>query len=250
MAASQNYLTLVISMSINGLAVGGCDAFTCLYMGECSHPKYRGQFMTSMFILVISSTVIMYALALVLNWRGLAVFIAVAPLLRLPVLLKIPESPTWLLSQGRTEEARKAMQWLYGDHYDIQDEFEECLKHQEDTKRAMSTWRDVLRWQYVKPVAIVAILTVLRQFSGGTALLMYLLQVLRRSELGFESRYAAVAISCAQLMFILVSGRLFDVIGRKKTVLLSGTLMFVSEMAMGAYFYMEEDHDYKLLLKG
>ena len=249
-AVSQDFITLCAGMVINGLALGGCDAFTCLYMGECSHPKYRGQFMSSMFVLVIGSTVVLYALALVLNWRGLAIFISIAPLIRLPVLCKIPESPIWLLGQRRIEEARQAMQWLYGDHYDIEHELQECVKHQQETKEAMATWKDALTWQYLKPVAIVAVLTLLRQFSGGTALLMYLSQVLKRVDLGFDTKYASLVIACGQLVFILVSGKLFDVVGRKKTVLMSGMHMCMSEAAMGAYFYIDKHPEYSNILKG
>ena len=43
----------------------------------------------------------------------------------------MPESPYYLLLKGREEDARKALQWLRGKDYDIDQEMEEMKKTQE-----------------------------------------------------------------------------------------------------------------------
>ena len=41
------------------------------------------------------------------------------------VMFFLPESPVFLLSQDREEEARKALQWLRGSSYNIEREIKE-----------------------------------------------------------------------------------------------------------------------------
>jgi len=50
-----------------------------------------------------------YALGAVVTWTVLAGISATIPILALILILFMPETPNWLLTQGRTEEAKEAL---------------------------------------------------------------------------------------------------------------------------------------------
>ena len=87
-----------------------------------------------------------YLTALFLEWQQLAIMCIAVSILLIPLLMIAPESHIWLLSNGREEDARKSLQWFYGDHYDIDDELQECIDHHADTKKAITSWRDIVRF--------------------------------------------------------------------------------------------------------
>ena len=58
-----------------------------------------------------------------MSWRWLAGVSSCFPLLSSIFLAFIPESPSWLVTQGRLEQARASLTWLRGNNYDIEEEF-------------------------------------------------------------------------------------------------------------------------------
>ena len=95
------------------------------------------------------------------SWRVLAGFCCVFPLLSSGLLLLIPESPSWLVTQGRHHqprhqhrpphapgrlvEARRALQWLRGRDYDIEQEFSRLTRSYEVTQQDRSDKQDLAR---------------------------------------------------------------------------------------------------------
>lgn len=55
---------------------------------------------------------ISYVLGTWLSWSHLALASAAFPALLFVALLPLPESPAWLLSHGRVDEAKEALRWL------------------------------------------------------------------------------------------------------------------------------------------
>jgi MFS family permease len=112
-----NYTMLLVGQVICGFVTGLRAPIGRMYMAEVSHPRYRGEFLTSITTLVMASSLLSYVLALVLNWQQLAIFSGVLPLAMIPLMCYVPESYVWLISKKRHDEAREAWKWFNGDEY-------------------------------------------------------------------------------------------------------------------------------------
>jgi hypothetical protein len=60
---------------------------------------------------------LIYSLGYAFRWKTIAIFAPAVPLLALISGLAAPESPVYLLSRRKTQEARKALARLYGPQY-------------------------------------------------------------------------------------------------------------------------------------
>ncbi len=109
------FATGVVSLSIwrflTGMGVGAALNLASTYVGELSPPSQRGRISVTMFMIGITGQAItpFVAYALVPNFHiGWRILFAIGALIGLAGVLfamRLPESPRWLIHQGRLQEA-------------------------------------------------------------------------------------------------------------------------------------------------
>ncbi|KAH9905427.1 general substrate transporter [Xylariomycetidae sp. FL2044] len=119
MMTTSDINALYIGRLLNGLANGYFMTFSQLFIQESSPAKYRGlflsvfQFSTSFGTLL--GTIVDYATSTRPDKSAYLIplgLIYIVPCLIAAGLFFIPESPRWLMLQGRIEEGQKALEWL------------------------------------------------------------------------------------------------------------------------------------------
>ena len=96
---------------IEGIGVGG--AGTCVYVlaAECIGPSWQGaQGLMQMAIFAVGGVCLVVPHGILRGWRALTVATAVPPFAFAFIFLRlVPESPRWLLANGRTEAAARLL---------------------------------------------------------------------------------------------------------------------------------------------
>ena len=110
---SPDYRTLFWMRFLQGLGLGGETPVMHAYISEFAQAKNRARF-TLVFQLGSAFGILAAALAGVfvvptLGWQWMFYIGAMPALLALVLRMLIPESPRWLASRGRMEEAEKAL---------------------------------------------------------------------------------------------------------------------------------------------
>lgn len=103
---------------VQGITIGGALPVSICYINEIAPAATRGRFFGTFQFLMLSG----YGLASLVSavvipqwgWRPMFLMGAL-PLLFVPLLYRLPESPRWLAAQGRGDAARRALQRLGGD---------------------------------------------------------------------------------------------------------------------------------------
>ena len=83
--------------------------FLQLYIAEISPAKYRGALGNAFQLGVTFGFLIAYSLGAALNWRWLAIAAAVPITVMAILMLSLPETPRWLIKNGRMNEACQAL---------------------------------------------------------------------------------------------------------------------------------------------
>jgi MFS family permease len=100
-----NYALLMTGRLIHGFAF--LASVSQVYLAEISDAKRRGFLATSGTLFVSSGITFVYVLGAVLPWRWVCLVSAVFPAATILLCNFIPETPTWLVHNGKIKEAEQ-----------------------------------------------------------------------------------------------------------------------------------------------
>ncbi|CAI7638585.1 unnamed protein product [Penicillium glandicola] len=153
--AADNLALLIIGRLCLGYAVGLISCLVPLYVADCAPARFRGalvsmyQFGVGMGLLL--GVIVDNATKDRLDTGSYRIPMAIQlvfPLVLVPGLIFLaPESPRWLLSKGKTEQARSALQRLHGNRPDlIESEILHITQLIEEERLVEGSWKDLLVW--------------------------------------------------------------------------------------------------------
>lgn len=158
------------------------------YVAEVTEPKYRGMLTATGTTCVVIGILVQFVLGSFLKWRTIALICSVLPVLTIFALFFVPESPYWLLTKNRANEARKSLAWLRGwvKPHQVDDEFGEIhqalinrrrASEESQTQRCGERLIPFTKHAFLVPFAIVTGTLFVGCFSGKTPLQTYAVEV-------------------------------------------------------------------------
>ncbi|HEY0501788.1 MAG TPA: sugar porter family MFS transporter [Kutzneria sp.] len=235
---APNFETLVAFRFIVGIAVGASSATVPTYLAELAPGKVRGKLASLNQLMIVSGILIAYIVDDILadsaNWRAMIAAAIVPAVVLLVGMLRMPESPRWLLKNGRPDEARAVLHsTLQGQG--VEQEFDEITEIiRLDGEQQKGTLKD-LTAKWARPALVVAlILAVGQQFSGVNAVNTY--APIMFNNLGFgaaASLLAAVVLGIVKVLFTVGEMFVVDKWGRRPLLQLGGALMAVTLIVLG-----------------
>ncbi|XP_046672093.1 facilitated trehalose transporter Tret1-like [Homalodisca vitripennis] len=106
--------TLFAAVTLLGLSIGFMEAPVLSYIGEVSEPRLRGVLSTVGGIFFNVGLTLESVIGATTDWRTMVLITSAAPVTAFVALSLVPDSPAWLVTKGRVDDARKAYQWLRG----------------------------------------------------------------------------------------------------------------------------------------
>lgn len=257
---------LYFSSVIMGLGVGFMEAPIITYVGEISQPEMRGILTSYSGTFVHLGFLFEYLLGAVLSdWQTAAAISAAVPIATVIAITQVPETPIWLLSRCRFEEAEKALCWLRGwvPPSAVKKEFDELVLYSENinkTKHAPQTsaengvahstttvtfrkgvfWRkikELLKPQTRRPLALVLMFFFFQHCSGLTAMRPYMIQIFGEMELPVNPYWVNVLTAVFGLIgnvICMVGVRWW---GKRPFSLISIAVASMASLLLGFYAY-------------
>lgn len=233
-AAAPEVVTLVISRLVVGVAVGLASAVAPVYISEVAPPDLRGRLVTFFQLAVTIGIVVAYVVGLIFDpiegWRWMLGLGAVPAVVLGLGMLRMPQSPRWLVMAGEEYEARAVLSRIRaGDPDTIE---QEIVEIEEGLEEEPGTWRDLLQ-PTVKAALVVGVgLAILQQVSGINTVIYYAPTIIQFT--GVDSSgaaiLAAVGIGVVNVGTTVVAIFLLDRVGRRP-FLLGGTVVMALALA-------------------
>ena len=248
---------LVAYRIIGGVGIGIVSIVSPIYISEVSPAKIRGT-LVSLYQLAVTIGFLLAYLAnwvidanidtnLVLGdanltlwqrmmnteaWRGMLGSETLPALLFFFIIFFIPESPKWLIVNGKMDKASAVL----GKIYSQQEEVEEEIKATKDSLGGdKGSWADLLKPGILLAVIAGSAIAILGQFMGVNAVLYYGPKIF--SEAGFDNpMFSTVLVGAVNCATTVLAVFIIDRVGRKQLIYWGVSGMIICLVAIGIYF--------------
>ncbi|WP_343487422.1 sugar porter family MFS transporter [Allomuricauda sp. d1] len=242
--ATEPY-TFSLFRFIGGVGVGASSVAAPIYISEISSAENRGR-LTAMYqfnivlgilIAFISNYIIGELFSSDVAWRWMLGIEGLPALIYTFLVLKIPNSPRWMLMKGMEEsKVLRAIESLgIAKERAIEriTEIKKALEEDITQKKA-----NLFSGNYNRPLILAFLLAFFNQLSGINFILYYAPEILERAGLASgESLFSSISIGVVNLIFTFVGIALIDRLGRKQLMYIGSIGYIVSLAMVGWCFY-------------
>lgn len=157
-AFSTDIWQLALWRFLLGMAIGADYPIATSLLAEYLPRKVRGRLLGATFVVWAIGAAAAFAIGFLLKdvgpdaWRYMLASPAIFAIITLLCRLGTPESPRWLLSRGKVDEARAVIKKVFGDSYDI-----ESLGEVTGEGQKPARFTDIFNRKFYKRTLFVAI---------------------------------------------------------------------------------------------
>lgn len=225
---------LILFRFVLGLAVGAASLIVPLYLAEVAPTEIRGAVASLNQLMIVTGILVAYiansALAGAEAWRWMIALAVIPSLLLFLGMLFMPETPRWLVSKDRDEEAREVLRRTR-DEAAVEAEMSDIKRVESQEEGGLGE----LLASWVRPALLVGMgLAIFQQIIGINTIIYYAPTTL--TNVGFGNSAAILAnagIGVINVTMTLVAIRFIDRVGRKPLLLLGAAGMALSLAILG-----------------
>ena len=209
-----------VSRIIGGLAIGASIITAPVYVAEVAPPQYRGRLVgLNQFTIVLGISVAYFSNYFLLdigenNWRWMLGVEAVPAALYFLLLLRVPESPRWLVMQGREVTAREVIERLVdrAQASSLLQDIQASLAGSPGQAR----YRELFTGKLARVTAIAIVLGLCQQMSGVNAVFSYAPMIFEQAGAATSAAFiSAAVVGVVNLLATVIAIWSMDRFGRR-----------------------------------
>lgn len=265
---APTFSLMVTARILAGIGIGIASNIVPLYISEIAPTKIRGRLVTcyqlavTLGILVAylsNAAILKYSLAWSADgsnspfhflfveeaWRGMFSIGIIPAVLFMAGLFFVPESPRWLIQNGREVQGLQLLKELVGEKEAIEDA-DKLKKNQGAGKGSYKElWSPRLR----RALILGLFLPLFSQFSGINAIIYYGPSILTSAGISLSNSFQSqVIFGLANMLFTLIAVWKVDALGRRPLYLIGTVGATISLFVTGLCFYNNATHSVFLLI--
>ncbi len=260
-ALAPSYTALVSARLIGGIAFGAALVLVPVYIAETVPAKMRGSmvsinqlaivvgfsaaYFSNYYFLQLSQSSATWVSDWSINsqtWRWMLATEAVPALLYFCLLWLVPNSPRWLLSKGREEEAVEILQKINGpiEAKAVLSKIKQNLSQAPASSTSLTTQIKALFHPQLRLIMSVALIVGIAQMSVGiNAVFFYATNIFERTGIGTDAAFVqSVWVGLINVVFTILAIVLIDRLGRRP-LLLTGLVGIALSLGLVAYGFQQ-----------
>ncbi|MEO0446208.1 MAG: sugar porter family MFS transporter [Verrucomicrobiota bacterium] len=244
-ALANDPTSFMIARFIGGLGIGVSTVAAPIFISEISPSDRRGR-LTGMFqfnivLGLLIATLSNFAIASLMSdssdlaWRWMLGVEAIPALFYSFLCFLLPESPRWLIGQGRKDEAKPILKAINPSY--STEQVEALATEIENANRATSA-TPTFSWQRLRlPIFLAFLVAFFNQLSGINAILGFAPRIFQLTGIDTSaSLLNSSLITLTNLVFTFVGLYLIDRLGRR-TLLTIGSFGYIASLGICAWAF-------------
>jgi len=235
----------LIARFIGGVGIGICSMVCPVYIAECAPAEKRGRLGTLfqfgiVFGIFITLFINLFIQSLgdldwntALGWRWMLGAEVIPAVAFLGLIAMSPESPRWLVMQGRRDQAKSILQrWLDNDKAES-----EIATIEETLNQETGRFSELFEKRFRKPLIAALGLMIIQQFCGINAIIYYSTRIFASAGAGIGDAFmSTVIVGFVNLLFTLVAISLVDKAGRRPLLIVGLGSQFIALSTVALLF--------------
>lgn len=154
--------------------------------------------------------------------------------------MKIPESPYFLIADGKEDEASSAlMQIRSKTKLEVAKELEEMKRTVQESMENQGSFMDVFKTPGLRKALTLSVgLVALQQLSGINVILFYTETIFKKTGSTMSAALSTIIVGIVQVLASILTPIFADRMGKRFLLMTSALGMFLSEAILGYYFRM------------
>ncbi|WDF76605.1 sugar porter family MFS transporter [Mucilaginibacter sp. KACC 22773] len=234
-ALSSGFTLLILARMLGGMGVGVASIVAPLYISEIAPANVRGRLVTFYQLAITAGILVAYltnasllsfslnykggGLGDILNlvlvkevWRGMLGLGAVPALLFFTGLCFVPESPRWLIQQGKNDEGIAILAKITN----MASAQKDAILIQSTKSQEKGSYKEVFSPAMRKPLLIGLLLPLFSQFSGINAVIYYGPRILSDAGINITNALLGqIIFGIANFLFTIIAIWKVDKMGRR-----------------------------------
>jgi sugar porter (SP) family MFS transporter len=239
-ALPRNLTELAIARILGGIGVGMASMLSPLYISEIAPAGIRGRLVSLNQLAIVSGFLVVYFVNawiqaagdeswnVALGWRLMFASGSIPAVLFFALLFAVPESPRWLVKQGRTGEALDMLVSVGGRIHAERElrEIREAIAHEGGS--IGQVFQPGIRVAMI----IAIVLAVFQQITGINSILYYGPEIFKDAGAGTHAAFVqTVLVGIVNVSFTFVAIFTVDKLGRK-------ALLVFGALSMGLFIFL------------